>query len=222
MCFDLRMQKESRKQRARHQSVPQAAVFRPVTARNQPNHTHYRPLGTRRELLNSAPPGSRQKECVRAVGALNCLSMDDGDRLRETEEFFYRQIPITRAMGVRVTGYDGNELSLAAPVALNHNHLGTAFGGSLSASATLAGYGLLWLELDDKNCHLVIRRSSLAFNRPVRREIVAICRRPRPEELAAFKATFAERGKARIDLKATIEEAGVVAVEFSGTFVALR
>ncbi|HEY5954583.1 MAG TPA: YiiD C-terminal domain-containing protein [Terrimicrobiaceae bacterium] len=148
--------------------------------------------------------------------------MDDGDKLRETEEFFYRQIPITRAMGVRVTGYDGNELTLAAPVALNHNHLGTAFGGSLSAIATLAGYGLLWLELDDKNCHLVIRRSSLAFNRPVRREIIAICHRPRPEELAAFKATFAERRKARIDLKATIEEDGVVAVEFSGTFVALR
>ena len=164
---------------------------------------------------------SSKGKCVCAVGALSSLPMDDGDKLRETEEFFYRQIPITRAMGVRVVSYDGNELTLAAPIALNHNHLGTAFGGSLSAIATLAGYGLLWLELDDKNCHLVIRRSSLAFNRPVRREIIALCRRPRSEELAAFKATFAERRKARIDLQATIEEDGVVAVEFSGTFVAL-
>ena len=73
--------------------------------------------------------------------------MADERLLRETEEFFYDKIPITRAMGVRVTKYDGGQLRLAAPIALNHNHLGTAFGGSLSALATLAAYGLIWLEI---------------------------------------------------------------------------
>jgi thioesterase domain-containing protein len=148
--------------------------------------------------------------------------MGDDHKLRATEEFFHSQIPITRAMGVRVVEYDGGQLKLAAPVELNHNHLGTAFGGSLSAIATLAGYGLLWLELDDKSCHLVIRKSSLSFNRPVRREIIAICRRPGAEELCVFKTGFAERHKARISLTVTIEEDGLVAVEFSGIFVALR
>ncbi len=148
--------------------------------------------------------------------------MGDDHKLRATEEFFHSRIPITRAMGVRVGEYNGSQLKLVAPIALNHNHLGTAFGGSLSAIATLAGYGLLWLELDDKSCHLVIRKSSLSFNRPVRREINAICRRPAAEELRVFKTAFAERHKARISLTVTIEEDGLVAVEFIGVFVALR
>jgi thioesterase domain-containing protein len=146
----------------------------------------------------------------------------DAQQLRETEEFFHEQIPITRSMGVRVAAYDGLQLTLAAPIAPNHNHLGTAFGGSLSAVATLTGYGFLWLELRDRGCHLVIRRSSLSFRRPVRNEIVAICRRPDESALNAFKAAFAQHGKARIDLEVTIEEDGLVAVEFQGLFVALN
>jgi thioesterase domain-containing protein len=148
--------------------------------------------------------------------------MGNEQQLRETEEFFHRKIPITRAMGVRVVAYDGNQLTLLAPISLNHNHLGTAFGGSLSAIATLAGYGLLWLELQDNTCHLVIRKSSLSFRRPVRKQIVAICRRPAQEELRAFKAAFAKHQKARIGLEVTIEEDGLAAVEFSGVFVALK
>ena len=148
--------------------------------------------------------------------------MADERLLRETEEFFYNKIPITRAMGVRVTKYDGGQLRLAAPIALNHNHLGTAFGGSLSALAILAAYGLIWLEIGDKTAHVVIRKSELSFRRPVRREIVAICRRPSEDELWMFKNAFAQHHKARISLDVTIEEEGIVAVEFRGIFVALR
>ena len=49
---------------------------------------------------------------------------------REIEQFFYTKIPLTAAMGVRVESYDGETLVLTAPVDANHNHLGTAFGGS--------------------------------------------------------------------------------------------
>jgi thioesterase domain-containing protein len=148
--------------------------------------------------------------------------MADERLLRETEEFFYNKIPITRTMGVRVTKYDGGQLRLAAPIVLNHNHLGTAFGGSLSALAILAAYGLIWLEIGDKTAHVVIRKSELSFRRPVRREIVAICRRPSEDELWMFKNAFAQHHKARISLDVTIEEEGIVAVEFRGIFVALR
>ena len=148
--------------------------------------------------------------------------VSSGPQLREAEEFFHRRIPITRAMGVRIAAYDGEQLTLVAPLALNHNHLGTAFGGSLSAIATLAGYGLLWLELRDQALHLVIRHSSLSFRRPVRKDVVAICRRPNPEILREFKAALERHHKARIGLEVTIEEDGLLAVEFQGLFVALR
>ena len=148
--------------------------------------------------------------------------MSSEQELRDTERFFHEMIPLARAMGVRVEAYDGHQLILTAPLAANHNHLGTAFGGSLSAVATLAGYGLLWLELNDRTAHVLIRESTISYRRPVRTEIRAICRRPEETTVAAFKAEFALKGKGRIRLEVSVEEDGLTAVQFSGTFVAVK
>ena len=142
--------------------------------------------------------------------------------VEQIQELLHTKIPITRAMGVRVEDYDGDRLVLGAPLEANVNHLGTAFGGSLHALAVLSGYGLLWLELKDTECHIVIRRSSISYERPVRGEIRATCVRPREEALAEFKQTFQRKGRARIALTATIEDEGKVAVRFEGIFVAMR
>jgi thioesterase domain-containing protein len=143
------------------------------------------------------------------------------DDLREIEWFFHGKIPLTAAMGVRVESYDGQQLVLTAPLEANHNHLGTAFGGSLAALLILSGYVLLWLELGDADSHIVVRTTSLDYRHPVRDPLRAICTRPAAENLADFKATFARRGKARIELQASAEQDGEIAVEFRGVFVAL-
>jgi len=142
--------------------------------------------------------------------------------VRQIQELLHSKIPITRAMGVQVEDYDGARLILSAPLAANVNHLGTAFGGSLNALAVLSGYGLLWLELQEAECHIVIRDSAISYERPVRGELRAICVRPEAAALAQFKQTFQQKGKARIALSATIEDQGITAVRFQGTFVALR
>jgi thioesterase domain-containing protein len=141
---------------------------------------------------------------------------------RQMEALFYDKMPITRAMGVRVEEYDGRRLVLTAPLRENVNHLGTAFGGSLHALAVLSGYGLLWLELRDTESDIVIRDSSISYDRPVRSDLRAACVRPEEKALDAFKRQFHQKGLARIVLTATIEDAGVTAVRFRGTFVALR
>jgi thioesterase domain-containing protein len=138
------------------------------------------------------------------------------------EELLHSKVPITRAMGVKVEHYDGERLVLVAPLDRNVNHLGTAFGGSLNALAVLSGYGLLWLELRDAESHIVIRESSISYERPVRGQLRAVCLRPEEEALTQFKETFHQKGKARISLSATIEDEGRAAVRFRGTFVALR
>jgi thioesterase domain-containing protein len=142
------------------------------------------------------------------------------DRLRAAEKFLHEQIPITRAMGLRVVAHDEKGFVVEAPVALNSNHLRTAFGGSINAVATLAAYGFLWLELDDAAIHVVVAESSIRFLRPVRETIRAICLDPAPDELAAFQSQFAEKGKARITLHVKVTEAGETAAEFEGIFVA--
>ena len=144
------------------------------------------------------------------------------DRLRDIECFLYEQIPLTRAMGVSVEKSDETGLVVTAPLEPNHNHLGTAFGGSLSALATLAGYAMLWLQLGDREVHIVIREGSIRYRRPVRGMLRAVCPRPDAAQLEAFRITFATTGKAHITLQVRIEEAGQVCVEFEGDFVALR
>ena len=138
------------------------------------------------------------------------------------EHFLHEKIPLTRAIGVRVGSMDPDGLVLTAPLEPNHNHLGTAFGGSLAALATLAGYTFLWLELGDQEAHIVIRRSQLDYRHPVTGTLRALCRRPPESELAAFRSTFEKAGKARVRLQITIEEAGRVCMAFEGVFEAIR
>ena len=140
--------------------------------------------------------------------------------LRDAEKFLHEQIPITRAMGVRVIASDENGFTVEAPVALNSNHLRTAFGGSINAVATLAAYGFLWMELNDAAAHVVVAESSIRFLRPVREMIRATCARPDAESLTTFRDNFRVKRKARIRLAVKVTEADETAAEFEGLFVA--
>jgi thioesterase domain-containing protein len=144
------------------------------------------------------------------------------DLLRDTERFLHEQIPLTRAMGVKLESYDGTQLVVTAPLEPNHNHLGTAFGGSLSALTTLTGYAMLWLQLGDRNAHIVIRESTLRYKRPVGGTLRAVCQRPDEALLAAFKTTFESTGKAHLKLQVQVVHADQICVMFEGDFVALR
>lgn len=141
------------------------------------------------------------------------------DRLAAAEKFLHEQIPITRAMGLRVVANDENGFVVEAPVALNSNHLRTGFGGSINAVATLAAYGFLWVEVNDAAAHVVVAESSIRFLRPVRETIRAICRRPAADELEMFRISFSEKGKARIALHVNVTEGSETAAEFEGQFV---
>lgn len=148
--------------------------------------------------------------------------MHTDKELRGIEEFFHEKIPLSKAMHVRVERYDGTHLALSAPLAQNHNHLGTAFGGGLAAMATLAGYGLLWLRLGDREAHVVIASSKMKFLRPVSGDLHAVCEAPSESALASFAKKFTRHGKAKIALSVKITEHGKTAVEFEGKFVAVK
>ena len=142
--------------------------------------------------------------------------------LLETENFLHAQIPLTRAMGIRLESYDATGLVLTAPLAPNHNHLGTAFGGSLATLATLAGYTLLWLELGDCGSHIVIQESHIRYKSPVRTDLRAhLLRLPAPA-LEMFRQSYQKNGKARLTLELTIQSESKICMEFTGTYVALK
>ncbi|MGH2497423.1 MAG: thioesterase domain-containing protein [Ktedonobacteraceae bacterium] len=133
------------------------------------------------------------------------------------------KIPITREIGIRVAHYDGEQLALAAPIARNINHKATAFAGSLNAVMTLAGWGMIWIllkELDMKGT-IVIQDSASHYKRPVTRDFTAICCKPGVEHVQQFARTLRERGRARLELQATIHENDVLVMSFEGRYVVL-
>ncbi len=136
------------------------------------------------------------------------------------EKFLHERIPLTRAMGMRVRPDTAYRFAVEAPVSLNHNHLQTAFGGSINAVATLAGYGFLWLELRE-TAHVVIADSSIRFLRPINETIRAVCLQPSEAVWREFHATFQQKAKARVSLKVSVEENGIRAAEFEGSFFAI-
>src|SRR5690606_33240492 len=90
-------------------------------------HRHRDPRRLPADAFRRRPPRGAHPRARRMTGP-------------ETEAFLHAKIPLARAMGVRVERCDSEGLVLTAPLEPNHNHLGTAFGGSLAALATLAGY----------------------------------------------------------------------------------
>lgn len=164
------------------------------------------------------------------------MPTDSQPLCRTTEAYLHSQIPITRAMGVGIESYDAatGHLVLTAPLEINHNHLGTAFGGSLSALCTLAGYALLWLEIARQSgaeagkspatqAHVVVKESTISYRRPVKDALIrVVCERPDTEVMNTFHHQFSQKGKARIELSCSVVESGQVCVEFTGTYVAIR
>lgn len=146
---------------------------------------------------------------------------DLGRALQETLD---HEIPLARAIGLAVAGYDASGLALRAPLAPNMNHKSTAFAGSLNAVATLAGWGLVWLILRERGLRgtVVIHESATQYRRPVSADFVARCPAPAPDQTGRFVATLCRRGKARLALVVEIsDDDGRVAVAFTGSYVAL-
>ncbi|MBA4136549.1 MAG: thioesterase [Opitutus sp.] len=148
------------------------------------------------------------------------------DRLsaRGLTAFFHEQIPLTRAMELRVAESNAHRLVLEAPLAPNRNHLGTAFGGSLHALPTLACYGALWMVLREAGIdgHVVVKRTNAIYRAPVNGVLRAVCERPAAKVVQEFLSDLRRHKKARMDLKAIVEGAnGKPAVELSGAFVAV-
>ncbi|HLJ81337.1 MAG TPA: thioesterase domain-containing protein [Ktedonobacterales bacterium] len=143
------------------------------------------------------------------------------DPVRELQAVLSHEIPITEAIGITVARYDGETLTLTAPLRQNRNHKSTAFAGSLNALVTLAGWGLIWLILKERDiaATIVIQESTSRYLSPVRADFTARCRKPPEARLAAFETMLRRRGKARLELHVQIGDGDTLAMDFTGRYV---
>lgn len=138
------------------------------------------------------------------------------------EALLYRDIPLSRAMQVRVASWQEHELRLHLPLQANCNLHDTMFGGSLYCGALLAGWGWLHLRLQEAGMRgaVVIKDAQISYLLPVTGDAQALCSAPGVEGWNRFVAMFQRRGVARLQLESQVLTAsGEVAVRFTGQFV---
>lgn len=139
----------------------------------------------------------------------------------ELESLLHTQIPLSRLMGVKVTTADGNLIKLEADLEPNHNHLGTAFGGSLSTLMILAAYCQIFQRIN-RSGHVVLKSSVMSFKVPVNQKLCAISQPPDAQVIDHFLKTYHKKGKARLNIESHILlEDGTIACTMISEFVGL-
>jgi thioesterase domain-containing protein len=139
------------------------------------------------------------------------------------QQYLHERIPLSRAMGVSAVSATPREVVLQAPLEPNINHRETVFGGSAAAVATLAAWSLLRVRLvaDRREGRIVVRRSTMEFERPIAAAFTATSRPIDPQGWERLLAAL-ERGRmARIEVGATLACRGEQVGVFTGEFAVL-
>ena len=130
--------------------------------------------------------------------------MDTDTNPKESLEGIFAAIPVAHAMQIRVADYAGGVLTLAAPEAPSLNHIGIAFGGAIECLGTLAGWGLLWLTLDEPDARIVIQHADTTFKAPLRGDLTAVAKLPAMAKWEHFSTQLERHGRARLEIHARI------------------
>jgi len=145
--------------------------------------------------------------------------------MQNLEQYLYEHIPITKALGAKVVQDNLDKVVLSAPLKENINHKKTVFGGSLHAMATLSCWSMLYINLLDlpKGFEIVISHSEVDYLHPVTDDFTSTTVLDHDqEEWRQFLRRIKRHKKARYNLQATIEQNGITALQYTGTFVVIR
>lgn len=115
-------------------------------------------------------------------------------------------IPLTRALAVRLEAYDGQSLLVSAPLAPNHNHQNTVFGGSSYGVAVVTAWALVELLLQDAGLlgEVVVQSGEIEYPNAIDRDFFAVCSVPGPEAVTRFHRSLARHGVARLSLQTLV------------------
>lgn len=143
-----------------------------------------------------------------------------------SEEFLpwlKQSIPLADHLGIQELRWQGQQLVFDLALAPIVNDKGTGFGGGIAGLATLLGWCYVTLLLDEaqQRCPVVVKDSSNAFTAPITADFVMCCQSLDKKSVEDFLQQFSTKGRARLKLKVWVEQQGVSAFSYEGTYVAL-
>lgn len=136
----------------------------------------------------------------------------------------YDSMPPVAVMQLSIDGYANHRLGLRAPLARHVNDKGCAFGGSLASLMTLAGWGLVWLELEAAGLEadIYVADSHIRYLAPLYDDLQVTAEAAPGQDWSGFARQLLGRGKARVEVVASVLlPDGRVATDFSGRYVAI-
>lgn len=146
--------------------------------------------------------------------------------LDELERLITEKMPITQHLEFELAADEQGRLRASAPLQPNANHMGSAFGGSLSMLATVTGWAMVHQVMQDamedmrRRVEVMIQESDIEYLNPVYEKISVVCEPPDEDAKERFREMLDRWGRARIELECKINAAGERAVTFLGRYVA--
>lgn len=137
-----------------------------------------------------------------------------------------KEIPITQNMGVQFLEFTKDSCHTSVPLAPNHNHKGTAFGGSLFSVCTATAYGLMYsLQIKEKiiDYDLVIGEGTIKYLKPVTADFeVRASIHFSDWEAMLKRIERSSFGKIKVRAQVFLPESRTVLCEYSGTFILMK
>ena len=142
--------------------------------------------------------------------------------IKELENKLHTQIPLTKLMELKIISYDEGLLKTTAPLSININDKGTAFGGSLATITIISSWSLCWLisqELGFQSDNIVIIKNEHSYRKPVTKDIICVTKKPSIQEIEILKNKLLSKKSASIKIESQIIENGEICVDFTGYYV---
>ena len=142
--------------------------------------------------------------------------------IKELQEKLHNEIPLTKLMELKIKDYSNNQLITTAPLNINKNDKGTAFGGSLATITIISSWSLCWLiskELGFDSKNIVIIKNEHSYKKPITKDIICYTSKPSLEQINILKQKLETKKSASIKIKSFIIENNETCVEFEGYYV---
>jgi len=142
---------------------------------------------------------------------------------QELIQILQNKITLFRHLGITVKEMTADRVHFQVDLQRNLNHKGTAFGGSLYATAVLAAYGLVLAGLKEKNIpteNIVIAKGAIDYLRPVETDFEIVCEFPDLPTKDQFYRDLVANKRVRGSVKSHIlADGGSLKALFEGSFV---
>ncbi|MFT6896227.1 MAG: thioesterase domain-containing protein [Paraglaciecola sp.] len=136
---------------------------------------------------------------------------------KQLQEIWHETIPISEQMGIKLHQYSGKTLENRASLNKNINLHGTMFAGSIFSLATLTGWGMIFLQLKQKNLSgdIVLGDGNIHYHKPITMQPRALCH---IESLNGKFEPLQRNKKCQIKLQVDILDGDTAVAEFNGVF----